>query len=1064
MFSWIQKMRHITFFRRNLCFAYFTLIYCGLLSLLQPAVAAIVITTGDNQQIPVGSPSTEIFFQVIDDIGNPNTTITFSLTNPAGLTTTDGLSNTVVHPDDSGLVSTHFNGTDIIGNYTITATLATDATQSAKANIVVVAQETFSQLPDLGAGMAVKPSWETVETNSSFNGGIQVNDGEFSQNTLLTPNDSVIIRGVINVDSTHIGMPADILVVGGYTAFDFPEVFVMIDGKNVMYNWDGHLTNLVAFARVNHLPKQQPVNMYGGKLPLGQVRAWFGYRLDNGLIVFNGSKSIDAQITEFLPSPIPPEPEPPISPEPPIELTISGNPDSVAYYMDSDGNAPKFEYYFAPRITKANRDDIVSFTIENKPHWATFDEKTGIFRGVPSENDEGLYEAITITVNDGIETQSLTPFEIEVEQWSGYGFCTAENHENTIMGSPISDTLATQNQCESWATAQRLKADTAEIHIDESQDELESLADDISDIREPTYDPSSQTCPAGYLVVEQNSGEPRCMEDLTDEEIVQRIEKTMVRDLDNYLTDMEFEAIPDFTPLQPVLSEPDANGHRTLTLPPPVSIQNTLEKQRRKMDLESELGDLGILTDCSALIDQGSGWNRSVCFSWNKTLGDNQFGASADAMAYLRVSGDASASFSITGRLFGNSEKIVNLFSKTQIYTLPDEVIEVANQIEDAAQVIGQATEVIEQAANQDPDETLKAILERPELQAQFEGVIDQAIIEALRQAQAEFEKAKAQIDEAVGQTQAAIAEAKAQFEAAKADLEAVKQQFNEAKALAQNALQTLSVDKTGFIAEFQIAGQTIDSYVKEAQAGEPLAFEKEWQEDISLLSIKQNFAVGPIPVTVGASLTARPSITLSGGIQNPLDKNNATAIVSVTPELDVAVNAEGGVGSQLIAEVGVSTELTLVDTDVEFSLLAQAKDFPEKPPLIIVDWAADLLKGSVSLYAQISETIMKVVNAPAKLINWFSKLVGGPKLIPELKISRYEKKLFDWEGYHYPDEQACQILKPGREIIYCSRPDECYRCSENPVLLDEVANVLDEIGNPITGSPFELEFETYEE
>jgi len=1000
-------MRHITFFQRNLCFAYLAIIYCGIL--FQSAFAAVVITTGGNQQIPVGSPSTEVSFQVTDDFGNPNTnaTITFKIS---------------------------------------------------------------SQLPDLGAGMAVKPSWETVETDSSFNGGIKVNDGEFLQQTVLTSADSVSFQGVINVDSDHIGMPADILVVGGYTPIDLPEQFVMVDDKNNTPNWDLDLTTLGPFARINSLPDQQPVNMYGGKLPIGKVRGWLGYRLDDGLIVFNGSQSINAQINEFVPPVEPPKKETDktiddnsstgkenneddiVLPVEPTSLTISGSPVPFAYYTDFDASG--FEYHFTPSITKVNNNDIVSFAIDNKPEWATFDDKTGIFRGMPSANDDGLYENVTITVTDGTKSQSLPPFEIEVKQWSGYGFCAAKNHEDKIICGPISDDLATKVQCESWAAVQKMKQDTAKIHIDEDQDKLERLAEDknICAIREPTYDPYSQTCPAGYQVAKQDNGEPRCMEDLTDEEIAKRINDTMVRELDNYLSEIESEAIPDFTPLQPTLSEPDANGNRTLTLPPPVSVQNTLEKQRRRMDLEGELGDLGILTDCSALIDQGSGWNRSVCFSWNKPVGDNQFGAKADAMAYLRVSGEASASFSLTGYLFGRSEKIVNLFSKTQIYTLPDEVIDVANKVEDATQLVGQAQDVIEQAANQDPEETLKAILERPELLAQFEDVIDQAIIEALRQAQTEFEKAKAQIDEAISQTKAAIAEAKAQFEAAKAKLEEAKRQFNEAKALAQNALQTLNVDKTGFIAEFQIGGQTIDSYIKEAQAGEPLAFDKKLLDyKKTIFSINQDFAVGPIPVTVGASLSASASITLNGGIQNPLDSNRATAIVSATPELDVLVNAEGGVGNQYVAKVGVEAELALVDTDVEFSLLAQAKDFPEKPPLIIVDWAADFLNGSISLFAQVSETVMTLINAPAKVINWVSSWFGEPELVPEIKISRYEKKLFDWEGFHYPSEQSCQLLKPNRKIIYCSRPDECYDCVDNPTLLDEYTKVLDEVGNPTT-------------
>jgi len=92
----------------------------GGLSLLQPALAAITMITGDNQQIETGLDSAEMVFLVTNDEGNFNQGIA------VGNTMNVGLSNFIDETDDNGRVSTRFHSTGIIGNYTITATLMTD--------------------------------------------------------------------------------------------------------------------------------------------------------------------------------------------------------------------------------------------------------------------------------------------------------------------------------------------------------------------------------------------------------------------------------------------------------------------------------------------------------------------------------------------------------------------------------------------------------------------------------------------------------------------------------------------------------------------------------------------------------------------------------------------------------------------------------------------------------------------------------------------------------------------------------------------------------------------------
>jgi hypothetical protein len=71
-------------------------------------------------------------------------------------------------------------------------------------------------------------------------------------------------------------------------------------------------------------------------------------------------------------------------------------------------------YVFQPAATDAD-GDTVSFTIQNKPQWASFDARTGKLAGTPAAADIGLYSNITIRANDGEAVAALPAFSIEVD-------------------------------------------------------------------------------------------------------------------------------------------------------------------------------------------------------------------------------------------------------------------------------------------------------------------------------------------------------------------------------------------------------------------------------------------------------------------------------------------------------------------------------------------------------------------------------------------------------------------------------------------------------------------------
>jgi hypothetical protein len=56
----------------------------------------------------------------------------------------------------------------------------------------------------------------------------------------------------------------------------------------------------------------------------------------------------------------------------------------------------------------------LSFSITNKPAWATFSIATGQLSGTPAATDVGTYSGIVISVSDGLASAALPAFSITV--------------------------------------------------------------------------------------------------------------------------------------------------------------------------------------------------------------------------------------------------------------------------------------------------------------------------------------------------------------------------------------------------------------------------------------------------------------------------------------------------------------------------------------------------------------------------------------------------------------------------------------------------------------------------
>jgi hypothetical protein len=70
-------------------------------------------------------------------------------------------------------------------------------------------------------------------------------------------------------------------------------------------------------------------------------------------------------------------------------------------------------YNFTPSAADPNHNTL-TFSIQNKPSWATFTASSGQLTGTPSASYAGTYANIVISVSDGMASASLAPFSIAV--------------------------------------------------------------------------------------------------------------------------------------------------------------------------------------------------------------------------------------------------------------------------------------------------------------------------------------------------------------------------------------------------------------------------------------------------------------------------------------------------------------------------------------------------------------------------------------------------------------------------------------------------------------------------
>jgi hypothetical protein len=100
--------------------------------------------------------------------------------------------------------------------------------------------------------------------------------------------------------------------------------------------------------------------------------------------------------------------------------TISGTPAKTVQATQA--------YSFAPAGSDPDGDTL-TYSIANKPSWATFTASNGRLSGTPAADKTGSYPNIVISVSDGKASASLAAFAISVQ--------AAPNRAPTIGGTPV---------------------------------------------------------------------------------------------------------------------------------------------------------------------------------------------------------------------------------------------------------------------------------------------------------------------------------------------------------------------------------------------------------------------------------------------------------------------------------------------------------------------------------------------------------------------------------------------------------------------------------------------------
>ena len=411
----------------------------GTLTAALPAFSLAVTNVNDAPTIS-GNPATTVAqdqlysFTPTGADADADATLVYSITNKPGWatfsTTTGTLTGTPTNADvgsTSDIVITVSDGTltAALPAFSIAVTNVNDApTITGNPATTVAEGNAYSFTPtgadvDDGATLAYsianQPSWAAFSTTTGALTGTPTNAdvGSTTSGIVITVSDGTLTAAlpafsiaVTNVNDAPVGLPTiSGTATQGETLTADTSGITDADGfftpPNFLYQWKADGADISGGLAATFILTQSQV----GKEITVTVSYTDRGRNDESLTSAATSAVVNANDAP----------------------TITGTPATII--------AEDTAYSFTPIGADVDAGTTLTYSIENKPSWATFDVATGALTGTPGNDDDFFTVGIVITVSDGTLTASLPAFNLAV---------TPVNDAPTITGTPATTVVQDQ--------------------------------------------------------------------------------------------------------------------------------------------------------------------------------------------------------------------------------------------------------------------------------------------------------------------------------------------------------------------------------------------------------------------------------------------------------------------------------------------------------------------------------------------------------------------------------------------------------------------------------------------
>jgi nitrite reductase/ring-hydroxylating ferredoxin subunit len=259
--------------------------------------------------------------------------------------------------------------------------------------------------------IANKPSWASFDTTTgSLTGTPKINSRGTYAAVTISVNDGTYTSSLPPFDIEVYGNSVPLIYgtpptkVMSDTSYDFQPEASDPDGQPLSFNIAGK-PSWAAFdastGRLSGTPSRTDKGTYGG----------ITVSVTDGLETSSlPTFSVTVEATNAAPS-------------------ISGTPSTSV----SAGQA----YAFTPGASDPDNDPL-SFSIQNKPAWASFDSGSGKLYGTPTKEQAGTYTNILISASDGTLSDSLPAFGIEVQVVNGVPVIRGTPSGSVVVGQAYS--------------------------------------------------------------------------------------------------------------------------------------------------------------------------------------------------------------------------------------------------------------------------------------------------------------------------------------------------------------------------------------------------------------------------------------------------------------------------------------------------------------------------------------------------------------------------------------------------------------------------------------------------